>query len=100
MILECEIELVFKKSLNMSTYHHTLYRDDRLGIQAEKITNKTDGGYGLGKSKTYYYIDNDEREFHTIDELIEAYNQKYKDSEDTPDMEVKYIKVLISRKIK
>ena len=61
MILECDVELRFKSSMNMSTYHHTLRRDDKLGIQAETVSNKTDGGYGIGKSSTTYFIDNDVR---------------------------------------
>jgi hypothetical protein len=81
----------------MSNYHHTLFRDNELGIQKETITNKTDGGFGLGKSNTSFYIDNDVREFLSLDELITAYNEKFKHEEDTPDMEVKYVKILVKR---
>ena len=76
---------------------HTVVRDNELGIQCETLTNKTDGGYGIGKSKSFYFIDNDEREFLTVKEMVDAYNEKFQFSEENPEHEVSYIKVIKKR---
>ena len=87
------------KSLNMSTYHHSLCVDERYGVQMETITRKTGGGYGTGKPDTSFYINNDEREFKTEDDLIEAYNEKFKMEDEDPEHQVVYVKVIKKRNI-
>ena len=99
MISSGDIKLRFISSLNLSTQHHTLLRDDDLGIQAEKISNKTDGGYGIRKTKSFYFIDNDPREFLDIESLVDAYNEKFQFEEENPEHEVKFIKVVVKRQI-
>ena len=74
MIEKQDIKLQFKASMNMAKYHHTVMRDDKLGIQCEQITKKDRSGYSKGNPDTSYFIDKDEREFKDIDLLIDAYN--------------------------
>ena len=63
--------------LNMSNQHSLLLRDNKLGCQCEVYT-KAKYGYIYGKGKTYYFIDGDEREFRTEDDLIKALEEKEK----------------------
>lgn len=46
---------------------HNAYRDDRLSLQKEGYCNKT-----------YWYIDGDEREFKTVEAMLEALNEAIK----------------------
>lgn len=98
MIHEDDIKWVFKSSMNLKNQHHSLYRDDELKVQCETLTNKTDGGYGIGRSRSFYYIDNDIREFKSAKEMVDAYNEKFILSEENPEYEVKYVKVLVKIK--
>lgn len=100
MLLPEDINFKFKKSLNLSTCHHTLSRDDDKGIQRETITRKTHGGYGLGKSKSYYFIDGIDKEFKDVEKLCDFYNEKFQYEEDNPNQEVIYVKVIRDRKKK
>ncbi len=97
MIHADDIRLQFISSLNMKNQHHTLMRDNTLGIQCETISNKTKCGTGITKSRSYYFIDNDEREFLTVEELVDAYNEKFKLEGEDPEHEVKYVRVLVKR---
>ena len=97
MIHEDDINWKFTHYLNLRNQHHTVNRDNELGIQCETLTNKTNGGYGIGKSKSFYFIDNDEREFLTVKEMVDAYNEKFQFSEENPEHEVSYIKVIKKR---
>jgi hypothetical protein len=54
----------------MSNKHSSLYRDDKLGVQKECHVPHRNGK--PCKGKTYYFIDGDDREFTTEEELIEA----------------------------
>lgn len=51
--------------------HRALYRDNALGLQMEQYTPAR-RGQTCGKTETYYYIDNDPREFRTIEALMAA----------------------------
>lgn len=97
MIHEDDINWKFVSSLNLRNQHHTVFRDDKLGLQCETLTNKTHGGYGIGKARSFYFIDNDEREFLSAKDLVDAYNEKFKFAEENPEHEVKYIKVVVKR---
>ena len=91
-----EIDWKMKSSMNMSTYHHSLRRNDEYGVQMETVTQKLNG-YGSGKSDTSFYIDKDEREFKTEEDLISAYNEKFKFDDENPEHEVTYVKVIKKR---
>lgn len=78
-------------------HHHILARDNALGIQMETITNKNQYGEFL-KPKHLYFIEGDEREFLELDDVIAAYNDKFKFEEENPDHEVKWIKIITKRK--
>lgn len=97
MLIPENINFQFKASWNLRTCHHTMSRDDELGIQCESSTRKTDHGYGVGKSKSYYFIDNIEKEFLSLEELCDFYNEKFQYEEDNPDQEVVYVKVIKKR---
>lgn len=88
----------FRSSMNFENQHHTLRRDEERKVQCETITNKTNGGYGVGKSKNYFFIDGDEREFLSAEELADAYNEKFKFDEENPEHEVKYVRIVVKKK--
>lgn len=97
MIHADDIKWMFKSSWNWRNQHHSMMRDDELGLQVEVITNKTNGGYGLGKAKSFYFIDNDEREFLNVEDLVNAYNEKFQFEGENPEHEVKYVRVVIKK---
>ena len=98
MIAADDIKWKMESHLSLKNQYHSQYSDKELGVTRETITNRTMGGYGIGKSKDYFFIDNDAREFLTIDDLVDAYNEKFKFSEENPDHEVTYVKVIKKRK--
>ena len=71
--------------------------DAELGVTKEVITNRTNGGYGIGKAKAFYFIDKDAREFLSAEDLVNAYNEKFQFSEENPEHEVSYVKVIKKR---
>ena len=96
MISRDDVKLVLKKSMGFTNNHHSLFRDEELGIQCEVITNKNKWG-GFAKPRSFYFIDNIEKEFTELDDLIEFYNEKFAFEGENPDMEVKYVKVIVKR---
>jgi len=93
MITEEDIEWKFMSSINYSNKDHCLLRDNKLGIQCEKVSGKTH----FRKCSTSFFIDNDPREFLSLDTLIDAYNEKFKFEEENPHEEVVYVKVIKKR---
>lgn len=66
-----------KLHLNGEKYHSRLYRAKYkgFGIQMEvhtPVLKSFDGPKDFGKAEIYYFIDSDEREFSTEEELIKA----------------------------
>lgn len=55
--------------------YQRLYRDNELGVQMEMFTRRKDG-FVNGKTKVYYFIDNDPREFKTENDLMVALRSK------------------------
>lgn len=84
------------KAINFSNQHHAVLRDNELGVQCEVISNKNSAGFAK-KGKSFYFIDNDDREFLTADEMVEAYNEKFKFEDENPEHEVVYVKVIKKR---
>lgn len=66
-----DIRLAFKHSWNFTTYGHSIFRDDALGIQCEKITSKR----GSRKTEEGFYIDGYEEEFESLEELVSFWNE-------------------------
>lgn len=99
MLTRDNIDLKFIKSMGWANHHHAQYVDEKNGITAETITNKTKVG-GFAKPKHFYFINGDEREFLSLDDLIEAYNEKFKFEEENPDQEVIFVKVIRPRSVK
>lgn len=94
--------MIFEESINWkqtsriaySSHYHSLYEDKELGISKEVITKRTNNGYGIGKVSTFFFINNDDREFTDIDKFIDAYNEKFKFESENPDHEVTYVRVV------
>lgn len=90
------IEWKFIRSMGFSDHHHAVFRNDEFGVQRETITRKNHWGEFL-KPKNFFFIDNDEREFLTEEELIDAYNEKFPRDGDTTEAEVKYVRIIVKR---
>lgn len=78
MIHENDIKWKLITHMALKNKYHAQYSDKDLGVTKEVITNRTDSGNGIGKSKSFYYINNDEREFLSVEDLVNAYNEKFK----------------------
>ena len=93
MICQTDLNLKFAGNFSSEFQHGIMYRDNELGITQEIITNKNQYG-GFQKSKHFFFIDKDEREFLDLDALIEAYNEKFQFEGENPNHTVKYVKVI------
>lgn len=97
MITEEDIKWRCTSRISTTSGWQSLWRDNEHGIQYEEYTAKNWHGFPKGKPKRYFFIDNDDREFHSLDDMIEAYNEKFKFSEENPEHEVIYVKVIRKR---
>lgn len=84
---------------NFATKWHSVFEDKDLKLSKETITNKTVCGYGVANQKSFYFIKNDDREFLSIEDLVNAYNEKFKFEYENPDQEVIYVRVVKKNKI-
>ena len=82
MITSSDITWKFNKSWNLDRCHAIVHNATIIlnsprviVIQRETITKKDKQGFANGEPKTYYFIDNDKREFKTEEELIQALNE-------------------------
>jgi hypothetical protein len=82
---------------NFSTKWHSVFEDKDLKLTKETITNKTVCGYGVANEKSLYFIKNDDREFLSIEDLVNAYNDKFKFEHENPDQEVIYKRIIKKR---
>lgn len=94
MIHEEDIKWKMVSHMALKNQYHGQYADVELGVTKETITKRTNGGYGIGKCKTFYFIDGDAREFLSAEDLVDAYNEKFKFSDENPNHEVTYVKVI------
>lgn len=63
----------FRMHINGIKEHSLLHRDDKLKVQREIYTPVgKDGFTNSKKQKVYYFIDGDDREFRTEQELVKA----------------------------
>jgi len=85
------------KGYSFSDSGSIMWRDNELGLQMEVHTRKNKWGH-YGKGKSWFFIDKDPREFRCIDDLIKAYNEKFKFEDENPEYEVKFIKIIKKRK--
>lgn len=97
MISIDDIEFKWISHITMKGQYQEMRRDNRLGLQMETLCNRDPHGFPRGKSKQYFFIDHDEREFLSIEDLIDAYNEKFQFSEENPEEEIKYLKVIVKR---
>lgn len=87
-----DIEWRYVKHMTLSTESHYILRDERFKIQCEKIT-KRDGHGHTGSTKTYFFIDGQEREFKTEEELCDAWNEI--NEFDDPNNEIVWVKKIV-----
>ena len=99
MIHEDDIKWKMVSHMALKNQYHAQYADTELGVTKEVITNRTTGGYGIGKAKAFYFIDKDAREFLSAEDLVNAYNETFQFSEDNPEHEVSYVKVTKKRNV-
>ncbi len=97
MIHEDDINWEMVSHWSFTNQYHAQYQDKELGVTREVITNRTQGGYSVGKSKSFYFIDNDPREFLSGEDLVNAYNEKFQFSGENPEHEVRYVKVITKK---
>lgn len=97
MIHEDDIKWKMVSHMALKNQYHGQYADTEIGVTKETITNRTNGGYGIGNSKSFYFIDGDAREFLSTEDLVNAYNEKFQFSEENPEHEVSYVKVIKKR---
>ncbi len=86
-----DIEWAFKSSMAFTTYHHSLYRNEQFCIQMEGITNVTQNGFG--KSKKYFYMDGQKKEYTDLQELCNDWNE-IKNFDD-PNNEIVWVKKIV-----
>ena len=98
MINQNDINFTMICHRNFATKWHSVYEDKDLKLSKETITNKTVCGYGVANQKSFYFIKNDDREFLSIEDLVNAYNEKFKFEYENPDHEIIYVRVV--KKIK
>ncbi len=58
---------------------HRVHRNDECGVQKEVVTKrKRHGDYygGWESGEVYFYLDRDERQFRTVDQLYVAYMER------------------------
>lgn len=96
MLSRDSLQLELVSTMAMESQHHIQMHDKVHGITSEIVTNKKEDG-SFGKSQTFYFIQNDEREFLTMDEVIDACNEKFKFEGENPETEIKYVKVYAKR---
>lgn len=95
MIHQNDVQFIMVRSYSTVDVSHYLFRCETLGLQWEQYCCKYPTG---NKTKNYYFIDNDEREFHSLESLVDAYNEKFTHSEENPHTQVIYKKILINGK--
>lgn len=61
------------KTLAMDDEHALLMRDDKHGINCEQYTKKI-SEFEFGKPKTYYFMDDNEKEYTDLQELCDDWN--------------------------
>ena len=99
MIHEDDIKWKMVSHMALKNQYYAQYADAELGVTKEVITNRTNGGYGIGKTKEFYFIDKDAREFLSAEDLVNAYNEFFQFSEENPEHEVSYVKVIKNRTV-
>ena len=93
MINQNDINFTMICHRNFATKWHSVFEDKDLKLSKETITNKTVCGYGVANQKSFYFIKNDDREFLSIEDLVNAYNEKFKFEYENPDQEVIYKRI-------
>ena len=71
-----KLPLVYRFGINRADGASRLYRNDEHGFQMEIHTPKTKHG-GWGKERRFFYLDNDDGEYRTVEELYAAFCRRH-----------------------
>ena len=88
ILTPADINWKFGKHLGGST----IFRDEKFKIQWEQHASGTDYGKSY-PAKNYFFIDKYEKEYRSVEELCDAWNDMYEFEVSNPDFEIEYIKV-------
>ena len=96
MIHQNDVKFIMVRSYSTIDVSHYLFRCEALGLQMEQYCCKYPTG---NKTKNYFFIDDDDREFHSLESLVDAYNEKSTNldnektnrSQESPHIKVIYI---------
>lgn len=71
-----EKDLQFEKVSHVSyrKEYVTSYRDNTYNVEKEVTVKRTFGGYGVGASKTRYYIGDNKKVYNSISEVLKQLN--------------------------
>lgn len=72
----CALPFQYMSGIRYSTGAHRAYRNDEHGLQMEVITPFRESTMTWGTGKTYYFLDNDPREFTDVSAWYVAYMHK------------------------
>ncbi len=75
----CQLPLIYTLGLRFDWGATRMYRNEQIGLQVEVVTKQMVRGdiySGWHPEKRAYFLDNDEREFATIDQVYVAYMEK------------------------
>ena len=92
-----DIEWKLQMSMALSNEHRMLYRNNDFGFQMEIYTKKRND-FEFGKSKTYYFRDDCEKEYNDLQTLCDDWNEIKNYDDET--MEVTWVKVIKNKKHK
>ncbi|WP_417444663.1 hypothetical protein [Joostella sp.] len=88
-----DIRWEFISSLGFVDQHHAKYINKEFGLEMETITKKLSDGISFGKSKVYYFITGQEKEYTCIQLLCDDWNEI--NNYDDPENEIVWIKKIV-----
>jgi len=72
----CDTPMQYRIGMLYERGAQRLYRNDSIGIQKEVFTKRNPLTGQFGKSKTFFFLDCDSRQFTTVDQLYVAYMER------------------------
>jgi len=75
----CKLPLIYTLGMRFDWGAKRMYRNEQIGLQVEVVTKQMVYGdiySGWHPEKRVYFLDNDERQFDTVDQVYVAYMEK------------------------
>ena len=72
----CDLVYAYTLGMTFDTAAQRMYRNDKHGLQHEIHTKRNKRSGKWHSEKRCWYLDNDSREFETVDQLYVAYMEK------------------------